>query len=48
LQKQFPDYVAKLKTEAKVEILDEKLKAQQLPDPSGMPAGHPPVKPGSK
>ena len=48
LQKQFPDYVAKLKTEANVEILDEKLKAQQLPDPSGMPAGHPPVKPGSK
>jgi peptidyl-prolyl cis-trans isomerase C len=48
LQKQFPDYVGKLKTEANVEILDEKLKAQQLPDPSGMPAGHPVVKPGSK
>jgi peptidyl-prolyl cis-trans isomerase C len=48
LQKQFPDYIAKLKAEAKVDILDEKLKAQQLPDPSGMPAGHPPVKSGSK
>jgi peptidyl-prolyl cis-trans isomerase C len=48
LQKKFPDYVAKLKADAKVEILDEKLKAQQLPDPSGMPAGHPPVKTSSK
>jgi peptidyl-prolyl cis-trans isomerase C len=48
LQKQFPDFVAKLKKDANVEILDEKLKAQELPDASGMPAGHPPVKPGAK
>jgi peptidyl-prolyl cis-trans isomerase C len=46
LQKLFPDYVAKLKTDANVEILDEKLKAQELP-PAG-PAGQPPVKPGAK
>ena len=48
LQKQFPDYVAKLKKEANVEILDEKLKAQELPTASPMPAGQPPVKPGAK
>jgi len=48
LQKQFPDYLAKLKTEAGVEILDEKLKAQELPDPSRQPAGGPPVKSGTK
>ena len=44
LQKQFPDYIAKLKTEAGVEILDEKLKAMQVPtSPEG-----PPAKPQSK
>jgi len=49
LQKQFPDYVAKLKSEANVEILDEKLKAVELPQPpAAMPAGHPPVKSGAK
>ena len=48
LQKQFPDYVAKLKAEANVEILDEKLKAVELPAPSALPAGHPAAKPGSK
>jgi peptidyl-prolyl cis-trans isomerase C len=48
LQKQFPDYLAKLKTEAGVEILDEKLKAQELPSASGMPPDHPPVKSGAK
>jgi peptidyl-prolyl cis-trans isomerase C len=48
LQKQFPDYVAKLKTEANVEILDEKLKAQELPAAAPLPAGRPPVKPGAK
>lgn len=48
LQKQFPDYVAKLKKDAGVEILDEKLKAQELPDMSAPPAGGPPVKSGSK
>jgi peptidyl-prolyl cis-trans isomerase C len=48
LQKQFPDFVAKLKKAAGVEIIDEKLKAVELPVASGMPAGHPPVKPGAK
>jgi peptidyl-prolyl cis-trans isomerase C len=48
LQKQFPDYLDKLKKEAGVEILDEKLKAQELPPPSPKPAGLPPVKPGAK
>jgi peptidyl-prolyl cis-trans isomerase C len=47
LQKQFPDYLAKLKTEANVEILDEKLKAQELSAPP-QPAGQPPVKSGAK
>jgi peptidyl-prolyl cis-trans isomerase C len=48
LQKQFPEYVAKLKTAANVEILDEKLKAVELPAPSAQPAGQPAAKPGSK
>jgi len=43
-QKQFPDYIAKLKTEAGVEILDEKLKAMQVPTAPGTP----PAKPESK
>jgi len=48
LQKQFPDYIAKLKKEAGVEILDEKLKPKETADAPGLPAGHAPVKPGSK
>ena len=48
LQKQFPDYLAKLKTEAGVEILDEKLKAQELPPPPDPSAAAPPAKPGAK
>ncbi|MCX6923928.1 MAG: peptidylprolyl isomerase [Verrucomicrobia bacterium] len=48
LQKQFPEYLAKLKADAGVEILDEKLKAQELPDPSGAPPARPPVKPAAK
>jgi peptidyl-prolyl cis-trans isomerase C len=49
LQKQFPDYIAKLQKEAGVEILDEKLKALEPPTPaSDLPPGHPPVKPASK
>ncbi len=46
LQKLFPDYVAKLKTEANVEILDEKLKAQELPPPP--PVGQPAARSGAK
>ena len=48
LQKQFPDYLAKLKKEAGVEILDEKLKPKETADAPGLPAGHPPVKAGAK
>ena len=43
LQKQFPDYIAKLKKEAGVEILDEKLKALELPAAVGA-AGRPPAR----
>jgi peptidyl-prolyl cis-trans isomerase C len=39
LQKQLPAYLEKLKSEAKVEILDEKLKAKN----TGLPDGHPPI-----
>jgi peptidyl-prolyl cis-trans isomerase C len=48
LQKQFPDYIGKLKKEAGVEILDEKLKAKETADSPGLPPGHPPVQPGKK
>ena len=48
LQKQFPDYLAKLKTEAGAEILDEKLKAVQLPPPPDPSAAPPPAKSGAK
>jgi peptidyl-prolyl cis-trans isomerase C len=44
LQKQFPDYIAKLKKEAGVEILDEKLKLAETSGAPGLPPGHPPVK----
>jgi peptidyl-prolyl cis-trans isomerase C len=46
VQKNAPTYVAKLKDEAKVEILDEKLKAN--PDNLGLPSGHPAVNVDSK
>jgi peptidyl-prolyl cis-trans isomerase C len=48
LRKQAPEYLAKLKTEAKVEILDEKLKAVELPDETGPKDGRPPVKSDEK
>ncbi len=48
VQKQLPDYATKLKKEAGVEILDERLKAVQLPTPTSLPAGHPPVTSGAK
>jgi peptidyl-prolyl cis-trans isomerase C len=46
MQKQFPDYVRKLRQEAGVEILDEKLKLKEVPD-TGLPPGHPPL-PGTQ
>jgi peptidyl-prolyl cis-trans isomerase C len=48
LQKQFPEYLTKLKAEAAVEILDEKLKLQELPTPPVPAAAPPPAKPGAK
>ena len=48
LQKQFPDYLQKLKKEAGVEILDEKLKPKETADTPGMPPGHPPVNAAGK
>ena len=48
MQKQFPDYLTKLKAEAGVEILDEKLKAQELPVAAGPSAAAPPPKSGAR
>jgi peptidyl-prolyl cis-trans isomerase C len=48
MQKQFPDYIAKLKKDAGVEILDEKLKPLEASGSSGLPLGHPPVQPAGK
>jgi peptidyl-prolyl cis-trans isomerase C len=48
LQKQFPDYIAKLKKDAGVEILDEKLKAVELPAPQSSPDSKPPTNPSTK
>ncbi len=45
LQKEMPDYIAKLKIDAKVEILDDQLKAKSA-DP--LPPGHPPIQPEKK
>jgi peptidyl-prolyl cis-trans isomerase C len=44
VQKQLPDYMAKLKKEAGVQILDEKLAAVELPEPPARP----PAKAGTK
>jgi hypothetical protein len=48
LQKQFPEYLAKLKKDAGVEILDEKLKPKENAEAPGLPAGHPPINATSK
>jgi peptidyl-prolyl cis-trans isomerase C len=48
VQRQLPDYIAKLKTEAGVEILDEKLAAVKLPEPPARPPARPPAKAGTK
>jgi len=45
MQKALPDYLQKLRKEAGVEILDEKLKPTETSDMPGLPAGHPPVSP---
>jgi peptidyl-prolyl cis-trans isomerase C len=41
LQKDIPTYMARLKKEANVEILDERLKSQEAAEASSLPAGHP-------
>ena len=43
MQKALPDYLQKLRKEAGVEILDEKLKPVETGDAPGLPAGHPPL-----
>jgi parvulin-like peptidyl-prolyl isomerase len=48
LQKEFPDYIEKLKKQAGVEILDEKLKPKDTGESTGLPPGHPPVSPEKK
>jgi peptidyl-prolyl cis-trans isomerase C len=48
LQKLYPDYLEKLKKEAGVEILDEKLKAVELPKAPPAPADEAPVKSNTK
>jgi parvulin-like peptidyl-prolyl isomerase len=48
MQKQLPDYVAKLKAEAGVEILDEKLKPKEGAGTPGLPAGQPAARAGAK
>jgi len=48
VQKQIPDYFAKLKQEANVEILDEKLKDREIPAFAAPPAGNPDAQPEKK
>jgi peptidyl-prolyl cis-trans isomerase C len=49
MQKQVPEYMAKLKKEAGVEYMDEKLKLKETPaDPTAAQPNPPPVKAGSK
>ena len=47
-QTQFPALIEKLKKEAAVAILDEKLKPKTDEGASGLPPGHPPVQPQAK
>jgi|ERR1041385_2023612 peptidyl-prolyl cis-trans isomerase C len=46
MQKQFPDYMRNLRKEANVEVLDEKLKMEELPPTSNTP-GTPGTKPAA-
>jgi parvulin-like peptidyl-prolyl isomerase len=48
MQKQFPDFMKKLKQEANVEILDERLKAVDLSAAEGGASNLPVPKPGGK
>ena len=48
MQKQIPTFFAKLKKDAGVEILDEKLKPKEDAEPLGLPAAQPPVKKDGK
>jgi hypothetical protein len=48
IQKELPSYVRKLKQEAGVEILDEKLKLEEAPDTAVTPPSATPVLPEKK
>jgi parvulin-like peptidyl-prolyl isomerase len=48
IQKQLPAYVAQLKKEVGLEILDEQLKPKEMPDTPALPPGHPEIKPEGK
>jgi len=48
VQKDMPDYLAKLRKEAGLEILDEKLKPRETEENAALPPGHPPLKTEAK
>jgi parvulin-like peptidyl-prolyl isomerase len=48
VQTQFPAFIDKLKKDADVAILDEKLKPKETPAASGLPSGHPAISPDTK
>lgn len=48
VQKDMPDYLARLRKEAGLEILDEKLKPKESEESAALPPGHPPVKAEAK
>jgi len=47
-QQEYNALVAKLKKDAGVEILDPGLEMKESPAPTGLPPGHPPLKPANK
>jgi len=47
-QQEYRDLVTKLKKDAGVEILDASLQMKETPAPTGLPAGHPPLKPETR
>jgi peptidyl-prolyl cis-trans isomerase C len=47
-QQEYQGYVAKLKKDANVEILDASLKPKDNPEATGLPSGQPPAKAGPK
>ena len=47
-QQEYQSYIEKLKKEADVAILDERLKPKAAPESTGLPAGHPSITPETK